>query len=271
MKHWKKFAAGILVVLLLATTGLAVWQRENLKALYILLTRDSQSISQGMEEKQQAQQEKLEQDFNITIQAPTADQNSDLLDGKLTPEEVKESLGLIPKPEESMPEEPVAKPEETPTKPVPEQPKAEQPKPEEHKPEEPNPEEAEPEKPQMSEEERKALVEATVNQCVAELYAYEVDLMAEMGEMKKTALKDWNYRKAKDRTKDKMIEFGFSWLSEVYKVEARADRNVKAILAEYKVQLEALNASTTVLDDMWKYYCDKKSDTKAYYLNKYLN
>ena len=61
MKKWKKLITAVLVIALMALTGLAVWQKDNLKALYVLLTNDSQSISQNMEEKQQAQQEKLEE------------------------------------------------------------------------------------------------------------------------------------------------------------------------------------------------------------------
>ena len=250
MKKWKKIIAAGMAVILIPVTGLAVWQKDNLKALYLLLTNDSQSISQNMEDKQQAQQEKLEQDFNIIIQAPTANQNSALLDGKVTPEEVKETLGLV-------------QPETTePSAAIPEVNKSE---PSSNPPlifEEPK---------QLTEEERKAQADGLVNRCLTELYALEVDLMAEMGEMKKTALLDWNSRSPDGRTKEKTIEFGFMWLNEVYKVEVRADRTVKEILSRYRGPLEELNADTSVLDDMWRYYCDKKSDTKAYYLNKYLN
>lgn len=264
MKQWKKIITAILVVMLMTVTGLAVWQKDNLKALYVMLTQDAQSISQNMEEKQQAQKEKLEQDFNITIQAPSAEQNTDLLDGNLTPDEVKAALGLVQPPVKGDFQS------EPPSEVIPAEPKPPvQQVPESHPP---APEPPSPEGPiQPTEEERKAQIEELVNQCVTEMYAYEVDLMAEMGEMKKIALSDWNSRSPEGRTKEKTIEFGFLWLNEVYKVEARADRNVKDILSRYRVSLDELDADTSVLDDMWKYYCDKKSDTKAYYLNKYLN
>jgi len=264
MKQWKRIITAVLVVMLMTVTGLAVWQKDNLKALYVMLTQDAQSISQDMEKKQQAQKEKLEQDFNITIQAPSAEQNTDLLDGNLTPEEVKEALGLVQPPvkDDFQSETP---PEVRPAEPTPSVQQAPEPHP-------PTPEPPSPEEPkQLTEEERKAQIEELVNQCVTEMYAYEVDLMAEMGEMKKIALKDWNSRPSREKTKEKTIEFGFMWLNEVYKVEARADRNVKDILNRYRASLEDLRADVSVLDDMWKYYCDKKSDTKAYYLNKYLN
>ena len=243
MKKSKYILAAVPAVVLLTLAGLAVCRKDHLKPLYNLPTNDSQSISQGIEEKPQAQTEKSEQDFNIAVQAPTADQNSDLLDGKTTPEEVKEALGLTQLPEAATTQEGTspANPAEQP--PIPESP------------------------PLTAE----AQAEKLVNQCVAELYAYEVDLMAEMGEMKKTALLDWNSRSPSERTKSATIEFGFMWLTEVYKVEARADRNVTDILDRYRAQLEELQVDTSVLDDMWKYYCDKKSNTKAYYLNKYLN
>ena len=282
MKQRKKLFIAGLAVILVTVAGLAVWKKDALKTLYTLLTKDAQSISVNMAEKQQAQTEKLEQDFNITVQAPTADQTKGLLDGKLTQDEVKQTLGLVQQPVETAPSEPApAGPQPSPEGvPAPETPAGHIPKPEESRqpteavpaPETPAERIPEPEEPkQLTEEERKAQVEKLVNQCVSELYSYEVDLMAEMGAMKKVALKEWKSRPAKERTHETRIEFGFMWLNEVYKVEVRADQTVTEILNRYRGALDDLNADTTVLDDMWKYYCDKKSDTKAYYLNKYLN
>ena len=278
LSHRKKIIPRILIVMLTAVIGLAVWQKENLRIFYMALTKDSHSISQIISEAQQSQNERLEQDFNITVQSPTADQTTDLLDGKTTSEEVKVVLGLVPPSEEPAlsekspapspsssveppSEPPTANPSEPPVKkqesPAPELPVEQPPKPEDPKP--------------LTEEERKSQIEHLLNQCVTELYAYEVDLMAEMSEIKRVARKDWRARPYYEKTRDKKIEFGFMWLEEVYVIEARADLTVQEILSRYRSSLEELDADTSPLDDMWKYYCDKKSNTKAYYLNKYLN
>lgn len=265
MKGWKKIAICVILGVTIPVTALAVWQRENLLAFYQSVTQDAEDLEQKLEEQQAQQHGKLEEQYQVTVKPPSTQHNNDLINGVITPEDVKDELGITEKLEGEgaagtarpvQPEEkPTQKPAQSESKPEKEPAKSEEP----------------PKEPEMTQEERIAKINDLVDRCTAELYACEVDLMAQMGEMKRLALSDWNYRDPKDKTKEKMIEFGFSWLDEVYEVEVVADRQVKAILANYKAPLEDLNADTSVLDDMWKYYCDKKASTKAYYLNKYLD
>ena len=266
MKRWKKAALCLILCLTATTAALAIWQKENLKALYTSVTKDAATLEQEMADKQQEQQNKLEEQYQVTVKPPSAQHNNDLINGVVTPEDVKGELGITEKLEGDDPAgtgKPV-QPEEKPVQPKPEE------KPEQPKPEEPKPEDS-PAQPEMTEEERIAKINDLVDRCTAELYACEVDLMAQMGEMKKVALQDWNSRTPDGRTKDKMIEFGFAWLDEVYDVEIEADRTVKGILEIYKTSMEELDADTSVLDDMWLYYCNEKISMKAYYMNKYLD
>ena len=265
MKRWMKTLSVILLILFGAAAALAWWQRDNLKAVYVFLTQDGESLSQKREEQHQQQQDMLGKDYNVTIVAPSPEQNEALLNGKLDPNEVKQELGISEvlgetaenaEPQQAVPA-PV-KPAIQPEKPAEEQPAVE--------PEEP----VEEEPPALTEEERKAQADALVNQMAAELYACEVDLMARLGEMKTTALLDWNYREPEDRAGAKMAEFGFAWLDECYELEVESDRRVKEILDRYREPLKELDVSESLLDSCWKAYCDKKTSEKAYYLNKYL-
>ena len=175
MKPWKKIVLGVSLGLTAAVIGLGVWQKDNLKALYTFLANDSEQLSQTLQDKQQAQQETLQNDYNITVLAPDLNISNDLLDGKISPDEAKENLGIVqPAPEPETVPTPAPLPEETPT-PAPE----ETPAPE--VPEEPVP-------PELTEEQRKQKLDELVNQCVAELYACEVDLMAKLGKMKQAAV-----------------------------------------------------------------------------------
>ena len=171
----------VIVLLILALLiGLAVWQRENLKALYISFTKDSEDITQELEDTRNQQQAALENKYEITVTPPDMQQTDDLLNGLLTPEEVKDALGLpqstpMPQPEETpqpettpQPGQPTPAPTPTPT-PTPV----------------PTPE------PGLSQEEKQKLANDLVNQCVGELYACEVDLMARLGEMNSAAVAVW--------------------------------------------------------------------------------
>ena len=112
--------------------------------------------------------------------------------------------------------------------------------------------------------------QSILDRCVQELYDCEVDLMARLGTMKQTALDEWRALPASQRTSAKKLEIGRRGLTACYELEVEIDAQVKGILAKYRAELESINADTAPLDTLWKYYCEEKASTKAYYLNKYL-
>lgn len=295
MKRWKKIGICVIPVALTLAVGLTVWQSENLKLLYTVLTGDSKAISQKMEEAQHKQHKSLEDTYHVTVLPPSSAQSNALLDGKLSPAEVKDSLGIsqvtqtLPEQHKNssdspqqvqaqQPEQPKEEQSKTPDIKPPAEPKAEQQKTPEATPpaesEEALPETPEPlppAEPELTEEERQNQIDALVNQCVAELYACEVDLMGVLGEMKKAAKAEWKALPKKERTREKKMEIGFAGLDKCYELEVQVDEQVTEILDRYRGPLEALNADMMVLDELWRYYCDKKASQKAYYLEKYLD
>lgn len=208
--------AGTIFVLLAILTA---WQFHNLKAIYLFLTTDEQTSAQKMEETRQDHHEILEEQHAVTIKPPSLEQSSDLLDGKVTPEEVKETLGITP-PVQTQPEQKTA--------------------------------------------------EELKNECVAELYSLKVDVMGRLGTMKQEVLAQWKALSPHQRTREKKLELGYAALDECYDYEVEVDGQVKTILDKYRPQLKAIGADTSVMDTLWKYYCEEKASEKAYYLNKYL-
>ena len=258
MKRWKKISLGVALTLSAAAVGLGVWQQENIRALYTFLTTDTETLSGTLQDKQQAQQETLEQEFHITVAPPSLDISNDLLDGKLSAEDAKDALGItqvIPPPE--APPEPQPKPQPAVPAPAPQ-------------PEAPAPEPP-PAPPEQSEADRLALIEEQVNLCVAELYACEVDLMAQLGQMKQAAIDEWVSLSPEERTPARKRQIGLAGLDACYKLEVVVDDQVDAILSRYEAPILELGGDTAVLDDLWRYYCDKKADQKAYYMDKYLD
>ena len=261
MKRWKKLMIALLVILASVTVCLGVWQRENLRALYTFLTTDSETLSATLQDKQQNQQAALEEQFHVTVTPPSLDISNDLLDGNLSAEQAKDALGItevIPQPE------PEPEPQPTAPKPAP----APAPQPAAPAPEQPE----QPEQTvELTAEERQRLIEEQVNLCVAELYACEVDLMAQLGQMKQEAVDQWNALSPKERTAAKKQEIGLAGLDACYDLEVVIDDRVDAILTRYETPIRELGGDTAVLDELWRYYCDKKADQKAYYLDKYLD
>lgn len=214
-------------IILLAVAGLlaalAVWQWSNIQALYLYLTMDRENIAQQMDDTRHNHQQSLEKDYDITVKAPSLEQSNDLLDGKVTPEEVKESLGIAPQ----TPAEPQSQPS-------------------------------------------KKTAEELKNECVAELYALKVDVMARLGTMKQELLSKWKALPKEQRTQKKKVELGYEALEACYDYEAEVNKQVRAILEKYRPLLKEIGADTEILETLWKQYCEEKASEKAYYLDKYL-
>ena len=104
IKKWCKILICILLVLILAVGGLYLWQRENINALIKVLTTDSETIAQELEQTREAHLKELEEAAQITVHvAPvTKQQSEDLLDGKVTVQEVQDQMGFDPGAAESV-------------------------------------------------------------------------------------------------------------------------------------------------------------------------
>lgn len=248
MKRWKKILLIILLVLLAAVIGVLVWQRDNVAALYTALTTDQETILQDMEQSHQELENSLSQ-YDITIHAPSKEQNEALLNGTASADEIKESLGLTDS-QDAMPSG-------------------------QGSAESSGGSGASGESQQPSGQTETDTTQAQANKliekCMDELYTYQVDLMAQLGDMKQQALAQWNSLDAEQQTPQKLREIGLDGLMQCYDLEVISDKKVKSLLETYRMQLEEIGADTTVLDTLWKYYSDEKASQKAYYINKYFN
>ena len=229
IKRWKKIVLIVLAALIVIIGALALWQRNNLKAIHAALSQDREALAQNVQKKADEHQEAMESS-GVIVTPPSVQQTEDLLDGKVTADEVKEALGIVALPAS---EEGAVKPDDAPATPT-------------------------------------LSVEELLNRCVAELYSYQIDLMAQLGEMKQAALDQWTALPAEERTSLRKQEIGMEGLRQCYALEAETDAAVKEILARYQKQFSQIGADTGTLDQLWTYYCEEKEAQKAFYLNKYL-
>lgn len=250
MKRWKKVLLIVLLVLLAAAVGTLIWQRENVAALYTALTTDQETILQKMESTKQELEDSLSA-YDITVFAPTKEQNEALLNGTATADEIKTALGLDATDHQSTNSSGQDAATEPASSPVP----------------------SESQKPSGQGQTGTTQDQASllVEKCMAELYACQVDLMAELGSMKQKALDQWNRLDTAQQTTQKLQEIGLDGLMKCYDLEVVTDQKVKEILGTYRTKLEEIGADTAVLDTLWTYYSNEKAAQKAYYINKYLN
>jgi hypothetical protein len=233
-----------LAVLVICVGVLGWWQWNNLKSVHSALTQDQDALSQELQRVTDDQQTALER-YGITATAPSQQQNDDLLSGQTSADEVKRALGL-------------SSPEETETVKTDDQ--AEQ---------NTAPQEESAAAP-VQETASGPTAEELLNQCSQELYAYEIDLMAQLGQMKQAAVDQWNRLPEEEQTRQRLWEIGWDGLQRCYELETDTDSAVKAILADYREQIEAVGGDAAALDEMWDYYSQEKTAIKAYYVHLYL-
>jgi hypothetical protein len=235
MKRWKKIALAVLAVVCLTVGVVAYQNRHNIAAVYTVATTDSETIEASMEQKRDEHQQTIQDQTSVTIavEAPTIQQSNDLLSGAVTPEQVKEELGITSQLEKvtASGADGAASSEESASV---------------------------------------ATEEDLVNSCVAELYGCQVDLMAQLSALKQDALDKWNALSEEERTSAKKTEIGMAGLSACYSLEAATDSEVKSVLARYRTELEKIHGDTSILNTLWDVYVDEKTNQKAYYLNQYL-
>lgn len=98
MKTWKKVILAVLAVLVVGLGSLYLWQRENIHAMIKALTTDSETIAQELDQKRQDHLKELEESAQVTIhvQPVTPQQSEDLLNGKVSAQEVQSQMGYEP-------------------------------------------------------------------------------------------------------------------------------------------------------------------------------
>ena len=243
MKRWKKVLLVILLVIFALLAALCIWQRENIRSLYVGLTKDETEILKDMEQNKHDLEDALAE-HNITITGPNTEQSQALIDGSASADDVKNELGISNSGTNSGS---VSEEDAVQTGGSSNQTGG-----------------------QTSTSSTQEQVQKLINDCVSELYACEVDLMARLGVMKQEALDQWNSLSDEERTSDKMQEIGMDGLSKCYDLEVEIDGQVQNILSQYRADLKKLGADTGVLDTLWEYYCNEKASQKAYYINKYM-
>lgn len=105
MKKRRKKGLAIVLILLLILGGLYLWQRENIRAVYKALTTDSETIAQDLAQVREDHVKELEEATQITVhvQPVSPQQSEDLLDGKVTAEQVQNEMGYAPPVDETAP------------------------------------------------------------------------------------------------------------------------------------------------------------------------
>ena len=262
MKRRKRIWIYVLLILLAAAAAVVIWQRQNLRAVYTVVTADKETIAQDLAEKDSKKQELLDR-YDVPVTLPTMEQREQMIKGKLSAGELKQQMGLLPADEPdgagagktgtpSATGKPsgTGKPSAT-GKPPAAAPQTQAP--------------AVPEAP----DDPAAKAAALVEDCIRSLCDLQVDMLAQLGSYRQDALNEWNALSKEERTESQKMQIALEGLDRCEALEKESDAKVHALLDACRGELTALGASTDVLDELWDSYSAEKQSTKTYFLSQY--
>lgn len=250
MKRRKRIWIYVLLILLAAVAAVVIWQRQNIRAVYTVVTADKETIAQDLAEKDSKKQELLDR-YDVPVTLPTMEQREQMIKGKLSAGELKQQMGLLPADEsgEAGSEKP-GKPGQTGKPPA----AAPQTTPA-----------AVPEAP----DDPAAKAAALVEDCIRSLCDLQVDMLEELGSYRQDALNEWNALSKEERTENRKMQIALNGLDRCEALEKQSDAKVQALLDACRGELSALGASTDVIDELWDSYSAEKQATKTYFLSQY--
>lgn len=220
----------VLIAAAIAISAFVIRQWSNVKTIYEAKTNSTETIIRRAEESKTLQRALLVEK-EIEVVPPSLDQLDSIIDGKTTPEEVKVETGIGAEPVQSSRVQSALA---------------------------------------LTEEQRKEKARSRTEESVKELYSYELDLMASLGELKQQALDELRALPKEQQTKKAKVKLGYRYLDLCYELEAESDRKVKEILDALREDLKLLGGDESVADTLWESYCDEKATAKQYYLSKYM-
>ena len=244
-KRKKRIWLWVLLLLLAAVAAAVIWQWRNIRTVHAVITTDKQTVVQELEAQGEKEQAILDH-YEISVTAPSMEQREALLKGKVTAQEIKEALGLLP-PDPEAAEDP-APGQDTPAEPASSEPGA------------PARENA---------DDPQARANAVAEDCVRSLYALQADLFEQLSEYRKAALREWSDLPPEERTTQRKLAIATDVYGQCEALEKQADAEVRALLDSCREELSALGASTDIVDEMWKAYTDEKDAARLYYLSQY--
>lgn len=282
-----KIILTILLAIVILVALVAIWQWDNLEALYVGMTEDSESLGKKREENDKLITNSLEKLPEISVRDLTpeekeafaegkvsSEQLTLILQGKLTLEEVLAEQNVKDEPTES---DPSSTQKETP----PEDdntPEVQQPV-DKPKPQEPTqtpvvkpPEEVKdnkPDSPVVNDPEKN--YDEQISELVAQMYVLKAEFVSALKSLEKTTLEEYASLTKDQRTAEVKKAMMNHVLDTVTKMEKDCDSRVDAILTQLTKVLKEAKKSLDLVTNIKNAYKNEKTITKAEYVKKYFD
>ena len=229
MKKGAKIALCVLVVAVAAGGAAAAWQWNNINAARYGLTMDKDSISQRLEENQQALNDAMVK-YNVTQYSFSQEEIEQLADGSLAPEEAARRLLDGGGAEPSGTPAPDASPTPTPT---------------------------------LSTGGDTA---EEIREEIATMYVLRSTYVGKLEAIVQSAIDEYT---AGEHTSERRTQVVYGKLEELTALEKECDQKVAAVVARLRELLKAIGQDDSLAKEVEATYEEEKSLKKAYYLKEF--
>ena len=239
MKRRKRIWIYVLLILLAAAAAVVIWQRQNIRAVYTVVTADKEAIARDLEAKDTEKQALLDR-YDVSVTLPTMEQREQMIKGKLSAGELKQQMGLLPADEpdgagagKTGTPSATGKPSGTGKPSATGKPPAAAPQ-SADAPEAPG--------------DPAALADALVSDCIRSLCELQADMLAQLGSYRQDALNEWNaLSKEIEEIQAKWRTIGFATRKENQKVydrfRAACDKFFERKRASFTEFKDSMNAN----------------------------
>lgn len=238
MKKGQKITFVAIGMVLLGLGGVALWQRENLQAVYEAMYYNPEELGSQIQSTKQEVERVLEKYDLESIRRLTPEEEEQVKKGELSLEEAVERMMPTRNEEEVGAKEEGVESQDTP--------------------------EAKPETtPQAVSKKESDLVKAST----VKMYELQAKYLGLLGELEARGMQALRAIPSDQRTVKKMMSVGMPFMQEGLALESQCDGEVENVLHHLKEELVAIGADYDIVETMRQAYYTEKRLKKAYYLS----
>jgi len=228
MKTWKKVVLICLAVFFVACIALAIWQWNNIKAFYYFATIDSNEEIQQRITEQKIEREKIvSQYIDGTVRDFTEQEEKMITDGEMS---VEEATQIIQEEFEKSAEKSSSSSKNSSSK-------------------------------------QKKEIDKFIADNIIQLYSYKAYYLGQLGQIEKSAKKDYVALPAKDRTFVSKQAIVDKYLGTANALLIECDGKVEAIMNSIEKKLKENGMDTSIVGQIKDSYEEEKALKKAYYMS----
>ncbi len=254
-----KKACSIILAIIILLSALCIWQRNNLKAVYLFLTNDTEDVERILEENRATLEEKVKEYGDYVTRGLTAEEEAQIASGELSVEEAtKMLLEEAEKAAEEKINEEAEKEAETVEDVVPVTPDAKEPVKETEKEEKTSSQKAESDKKKEGE---------IIRNYTAQFYSLKAYYMGQLSQIETRAKNDYSALSKEEKKNLSKASFISKYVGYATSLQNECDGKVNSLLKSMKEELKAIGADTAIIGVIQQTYEQEKAARKAYYMN----